>query len=44
MKTLSDQQLLDRIHEGFRRVGLTFPYLSGLIQQVEVRLDRRVQC
>jgi predicted metal-dependent peptidase len=43
VKTLSDQQLLDRIHEGFRRVGLTFPYLSGLIQQVEVKLDRRVE-
>jgi predicted metal-dependent peptidase len=41
--TKSEQALLDRIAEGFRRVGLTFPYLSGLIQKVEVRLDRRVE-
>src|SRR5262249_45316025 len=42
MTTASDQELLKKIQEGFRRVGLTFPYLSGLIQTVETRLDRRV--
>ena len=29
MKTASDNELLARVQEGFRRVGLTFPYLSG---------------
>jgi predicted metal-dependent peptidase len=31
------------IQEGFRRVGLTFPYLAGLIQKIRVQLDRRVE-
>jgi predicted metal-dependent peptidase len=43
MKTTADAEVLDRIHEGFRRVGLTFPYLAGLIQQLDVRLDRRIE-
>ena len=38
-----DREVLERIHEGFRRVGLAFPYLAGLIQQVQVQLDRRVE-
>ena len=38
-----DREILERIHEGFRRVGLAFPYLAGLIQQVQVQLDRRVE-
>ena len=43
MKALADQEVLDRIHEGFRRVGLTFPYLAGLIQTVRVQLDQHVE-
>jgi predicted metal-dependent peptidase len=42
MKAASDQELLDTIHEGFRRVGLAFPYLVGLIQRTQVQPDRRV--
>jgi predicted metal-dependent peptidase len=42
MTTASDRELLERVQEGFRRVGLTFPYLAGLIQKVETHLDRRV--
>jgi predicted metal-dependent peptidase len=43
MRTNADQALLEKIQEGFRRVGLTFPYLQGLIQTVRVQLDRRVE-
>jgi predicted metal-dependent peptidase len=42
MNATEDQELLDTIHEGFRRVGLTFPHLVGLIQKIQVTLDRRV--
>src|SRR5262249_2556295 len=41
--TILDRDVTDRIHEGFRRVGLTFPYLVGLIQKVRVQLDGRVK-
>jgi predicted metal-dependent peptidase len=37
-----DRELLDRVQEGFRRVGLTFPYLAGLVRTIDARLDRRV--
>jgi predicted metal-dependent peptidase len=37
-----EREVLDAVDEGFRRVGLTFPYLAGLIQKVQVQLDRRV--
>jgi predicted metal-dependent peptidase len=44
MKTQADsQQLLDKVQEGFRRVGLTFPHLAGLIQMVRPQLDPRVE-
>ncbi len=45
MKTDADQALLEKIQEGFRRVGLTFPYLQGLIEIVRARvqLDRRIE-
>jgi predicted metal-dependent peptidase len=43
MQTASDRQVLAKIQEGFRRVGLTFPYLVGLIQKIQVHLDPRVQ-
>jgi predicted metal-dependent peptidase len=39
----TDQQVLDTVNEGFRRVGLTFPYLVGLIQNVRVHVERRVE-
>ncbi len=42
MKPTAEQELLDTVHEGLRRLGLTFPYLVGLIQKVEVHLDPRV--
>ncbi len=42
MTEAQDREILDRVHEGFRRVRLAFPYLAGLIQQVRVYLDRRV--
>ena len=42
MNTGGERELLDKVQEGFRRVGLTFPYLAGLIQQIQVVLDRRV--
>lgn len=42
MKPESDREVLDQVQEGFRRVGLTFPYLVGLIQKVQVQLSRRV--
>lgn len=38
----ADRDILDRVQEGFRRVRLTFPYLAGLVQFVQVHLDRRV--
>jgi predicted metal-dependent peptidase len=31
-----------KIHEGFRRAALTFPYLAGLIDKIDVRVDSRV--
>jgi predicted metal-dependent peptidase len=31
-----------KVHEGFRRVALTFPYLAGLIDKIDVRVDSRV--
>lgn len=34
--------LLDKVHEGFRRIGLAFPHLAGLIQTIRPQLDRRV--
>jgi predicted metal-dependent peptidase len=40
--TAADRELLDTLHEGLRRVGLTLPYLVGLIQKVRVQLDPRV--
>ncbi|MCI0456016.1 MAG: VWA-like domain-containing protein [Gemmataceae bacterium] len=41
-ETTSEREVLDRIHEGFRLVGLTFPYLVGLIDKIQVQLDGRV--
>lgn len=43
MKPGDDRDTLEKIQEGFRRVGLTFPYLAGLIQKIDVQLDRRVE-
>jgi predicted metal-dependent peptidase len=43
MKTAADREVLDRVREGFRRVGLTFPYLVGLIQTIRVEPDRRIE-
>ncbi len=43
MKIVTDEEVLDRIHEGFRRLGLTLPYLAGMIQKIEIHLDRRVE-
>src|SRR3954447_22026092 len=31
-----------KVHEGFRRVALTFPYLTGLVDKIDVRIDERV--
>jgi predicted metal-dependent peptidase len=31
-----------KVLEGFRRVALTFPYLTGLIDKIDVRIDERV--
>lgn len=42
MNTTLDREILDRVGEGFRRVGLTFPHLVGLIRKVEPQVDRRV--
>ena len=42
MNSLEDRESLDTLREGFRRVGLTFPYLIGLIGKLRVQLDRRV--
>lgn len=42
MKTTHDPALMDRVREGFRRIGLTFPYLAGLIAKMKPELDRRV--
>jgi len=42
MNSFEEQELLNALHEGFRRVGLTFPYLIGLIGKLRVQLDRRV--
>jgi len=43
MITTTEHEVLDRVHECFRRVGLTYPYLSGLIAKLNVQLDRRVE-
>src|SRR5437667_756599 len=42
MKSDADKKTLDAVQEALRRVGLASPYLVGLIQQVQVQLDRRV--
>ena len=42
MMTTGEREVLDKVQEGFRRVGLTFPYLAGLIQKIQVVHDRRV--
>jgi predicted metal-dependent peptidase len=34
---------LARLHESLRRIGLTFPYLVGLVQRINVQLDKRVE-
>lgn len=38
----SNKDMLARVHEGFRRIGLTFPHLVGLIQKMDVAIDQRV--
>jgi predicted metal-dependent peptidase len=43
MKPNQDADVLEKVQEGFRRVGLTFPYLMGLIQTIRVQPDRRVE-
>src|SRR5438477_12774806 len=43
MSSGAETELLERVQESFRRVGLTFPYLVGLIQKVFVKFDRRVE-
>jgi predicted metal-dependent peptidase len=40
--TAEERELLETLQEGLRRLGLTFPYLVGLLAKIEVRLDRRV--
>src|ERR1700677_2532737 len=42
MKTITDSALLKTVQEGFRRVGLNFPYLAGLIEKVQITFDRRI--
>lgn len=42
MKKATDKDTLDKVNEGFRRVGLTFPHFAGLIARLDVRVDRRV--
>lgn len=42
MNTVVDEEVLGLIREGFRRVGLTFPYLAGLIRTIRVQLDQRI--
>lgn len=37
-----DREAREKVAEGFRRVGLTFPYLTGLIGALDVQLDRRL--
>jgi predicted metal-dependent peptidase len=43
MNPTNDQDVLEKVQEGFRRVGLTFPYLVGLIQTIRVQTDPRVE-
>ena len=45
MKTAADTEkdVLDKVREGFRRVGLSLPYLVGLIQKLRVQVDNRVE-
>jgi predicted metal-dependent peptidase len=43
VKTSEERELLDKVAEGFRRVGLGFPYLVGLIQKLNVQLEPRVE-
>jgi predicted metal-dependent peptidase len=38
----NEQEVLETVQEGLRRVGLTFPYLTGLVQTIRPQLDRRV--
>src|ERR1043166_8090266 len=42
MKADESKELQERIGETFRRIGLTFPYLVGLIQKIRVHLDERI--
>ncbi|HYT93244.1 MAG TPA: VWA-like domain-containing protein [Gemmataceae bacterium] len=42
MKTDLDQEVLDQVQEGFRRVGLTFPYLVGLVQTIRPQVEQRI--
>lgn len=43
MKTRTATEMLDKVQEGFRRIGLAFPYLAGLIQKIRPQLDERVK-
>jgi predicted metal-dependent peptidase len=43
MKPADDKEMLDRVHESFRRIGLTSPYLVDLIKKLHVLPDRRVE-
>lgn len=41
-KQLTEKETLEKVNEGFRRVGFTFPHLAGLIAKLDVRVVRRV--
>ena len=43
MRPDPDTDTLDTVQEALRRVGLALPYLVGLIQKIQVQLDRRVE-
>jgi predicted metal-dependent peptidase len=43
MRPDPEADTLDTVREALRRVGLSFPYLVGLIQKIDVQLDRRVE-
>jgi predicted metal-dependent peptidase len=38
-----NEELLEHLHETLRRIGLTFPYLVGLIQKIEIHVDKRIE-
>ena len=38
----AQEAVLAKVHEGFRRVSLTFPHLTGLVEKIDVRIDERV--